>query len=584
MIFFNMLFCSFVKLSSTGFDLRKREFGSQTTTIEIIWKGDFLIFRLEENPTDIFVDGILQSVYQFLGQTDDGIRGVFIYNNNTWQGSFTANNTVYHVFPEQHPRAIKKRDGLHFITEAEDNEFECQTTGNRAQKQSIQKRSNVNCPEARKILPVCIAVDCNYYNLYKDLTSANVLQEMGLASLITEDNINVGLGIVKIDIRTSCGLGNDNAVWNQQCSPSNVISKLNEFTKWRGTQDGTCGVWHLVTQCSYTPTLGIAWIGQACQSKVIQQSNDFVSGTGLSSVTNDGFRVVAHEIMHNLGASHDCVASQCDQGCNTNSCDCCPCDGCDCKGQYLMHPSLTLSSKISSCTKSDVCGGLPFVGTCLKEELKLNFKTIPFCGNGIIEGSEECDPGSMANNCCTADCKLVLGAQCSDTNHGCCENCKISASGKTCRNAQNECDLAEICNGSSIQCPTDAFKSDGTSCSKGRCSSGLCTNKDDQCALKGGRLGFTKGCTTGCTMMCMGSNGICTDTQSLFLDGTDCQLNGKCSQGICSFDNSSDKIISWISENAIAFGVMITVISLVSIYLMLKYRKSKKGAPPTPIQ
>lgn len=43
-----------------------------------------------------------------------------------------------------------------------------------------------------------------------------------------------------------------------------------------------------MTRCSTGPTVGISWLGRACQSTVLQQNNggrtEYVSGTGVSSV------------------------------------------------------------------------------------------------------------------------------------------------------------------------------------------------------------------------------------------------------------------------------------------------------------
>jgi len=62
------------------------------------------------------------------------------------------------------------------------------------------------------------------------------------------------------------------------------------------------------------------------------------------------------------------------------------------------------------------------------------------CGNGIVEGNEQCDPGANnPNDCCNA-------------------TCMFETSQYICRPTVGDCDVAEQCNGTSATCPTDTFK------------------------------------------------------------------------------------------------------------------------------
>ena len=583
-------FSSLVKIRAANVDLIKRDATPLETILEFEWKNKFLLFRLQEQPISVYLDGQIQPELLFKAQSDDGIQGVFILNNNIWQGSFDINGTVYHAFPSNHPRAIIKRDNFHHIQPSDHHNFSCQTnTTEIKSNQFLTKRTDVTCPLSLQILPTCVAVDCNYYKTFQNQTSANILQEVGLASLILEKNINVGLGVLKIDIRSTCDNGQDAAVWNNVCS-TDVNAKLSSFTQWAGQQSEQCGIWHLITQCAYNPTLGIAWINTVCNKGITQQGSTFVGNTGLSSVNTDGFKIMSHEIMHNLGASHDCSAASCvSSSCsNNNNCGCCPCENCDCKSAFLMNPSLTTSTTISPCTKNDVCGALPFMGTCLQaQQPQLTFQPIAFCGNGIVENNEECDPGASEDPCCTAQCKLKTNAKCSDANHGCCTNCTISANLKSCRSSIGECDIQETCDGTSYMCPIDKYKDNGSICSQGRCSKGICTNPNDQCHLKSSRLGYKLACSNDCRMLCSSSAGVCTDMNTNFLPGTSCKVNGKCSKdGVCEFDNSSDAILSWISSNAVVVGLISTVLLVAILYIGVQLRRNRKieNQPPTPLR
>jgi hypothetical protein len=81
-----------------------------------------------------------------------------------------------------------------------------------------------------------------------------------------------------------------------------------------------------------------------------------------------------------------------------------------------------------------------------------------YCGDGIINGNEQCDGG----NCCSS-------------------NCTFKFAGTECRASTGFCDIAESCNGRSSYCPSDLFKPQGTVCNDENpcttndvCSLGVC--------------------------------------------------------------------------------------------------------------
>lgn len=104
--------------------------------------------------------------------------------------------------------------------------------------------------------------------------------------------------------------------------------------------------------------------------------------------------------------------------------------------------------------------------TCLKPP-DPNIRTISLqmCGNGIVEGDEECDPGLGANSTCCdqTTCKFTSGAVCDPSNGACCTpQCQFAPSSQVCRPALDpQCDLPEMCNGTSAQCPWDKVQPNG---------------------------------------------------------------------------------------------------------------------------
>ena len=61
--------------------------------------------------------------------------------------------------------------------------------------------------------------------------------------------------------------------------------------------------------------------------------------------------------------------------------------------------------------------------------------------------------------------------------------------GFVCREATNECDLSEVCNGFTTQCPQDIFFKNGLACDEGKgyCFNGRCPTRNEQCAFIWGR-------------------------------------------------------------------------------------------------
>ena len=143
------------------------------------------------------------------------------------------------------------------------------------------------------------------------------------------------------------------------------------------------------------------------------------------------------------------------------------------------------ATRFSNCSASDL-SMITDQLTCL-----LNVPTAsqagPRCGNGIVEDNEACDcgePGFCTNLCCNATtCQLTAGAQCAQ---GMCCNtttCQILAGGTVCRAGTGECDISDVCSGSSNECPPDLFRMNGIPCASdtGYCFNGTCPTHDAQC-------------------------------------------------------------------------------------------------------
>lgn len=89
------------------------------------------------------------------------------------------------------------------------------------------------------------------------------------------------------------------------------------------------------------------------------------------------------------------------------------------------------------------------------------------CGNGIVEGSEQCDPGPDAGgDCCTP-------------------NCTFAAPETLCRAPVSTCDAPELCSGESERCPPDQPQPDGTACDDRNLCTGLEVCRSGECVAGG---------------------------------------------------------------------------------------------------
>ncbi|XP_028269685.1 zinc metalloproteinase-disintegrin-like brevilysin H2a [Parambassis ranga] len=247
-------------------------------------------------------------------------------------------------------------------------------------------------------------------------------------------------------------------------------ANLNAFMSWRNSElmprknhDNA----HLISGIDFEgATVGLAFIGTLCSGHsvgVVQDHNDRAIAVGAT---------LAHEMGHNLGMDHDDSSS-------------CACTGESC----IMAAALSwnIPRSFSSCSSNNYEKYLTERSpSCLLNKPDYRGLVAPaVCGNGFVESGEQCDCGTVAectNPCCNATtCTLTEGSQCAEGE--CCDNCKISPRSRECRRKQDDCDLAEYCDGKSATCPEDVFAVNGLLCDKGRgyCYDGKCPQRSNQC-------------------------------------------------------------------------------------------------------
>jgi hypothetical protein len=417
--------------------------------------------------------------------------------------------------------------------------------------------STQGCPTTRKVALVGVAADCTFVRSFdgdKNKTQANIMDAMNQASALFEDTFNLSLGLANVVLmEKDCPTSQQQATpWNQDCSGSiHIQDRLNQFSQWRGRQNDNYSHWTLLSTCADGSAVGLAWLGQACVSGSQDnsgKSGETVAGANVVIKTGTEWQVIAHETGHTYGAVHDCTSQTCGQPDVRNSQQCCPlsASSCDANGGFIMNPSTSNGiSKFSACSIGNVCSALgrnSVKSSCLTNNRDVTLLTGQTCGNGIVEGDEECDCGGKTgcdnNACCNPDtCKFIGDAVCDDSNEDCCRSCKFASNSTVCRPSASSCDPQEFCTGSDPYCPQDKTKDDGTDCGNGlSCASGQCTSRDLQCKTIMGSYTQTNdtyacdnsNCMISCASPEFGAN-RCYGLQQNFLDGTGCTGGGKCS-------------------------------------------------------
>lgn len=465
---------------------------------------------------------------------------------------------------------------------------------------------NAMCPTRKKTMQIGIFADCNYTSSFSSTMEAKneIINNVSIASSVLEKHLNVAIRLDSLYIVTSCSTGSSTTPFNQVCRPDYSINdRLNSFSKWRGGRKDNVAILQLLTNCYKSGTVGIAWPGTICKKDAVSTTdNRYIAGTSVASLhtKNSAVQIMVHELLHNMGASHDCDETGC---LSTPPVDCCPCDnGCDCKGKYVMnsYTNFTPVITLSPCTIREVCNTLPIYGSCLYENSDTRGLQ-PTCGNGIKEDGEDCDCGDAEScaldPCCNPDCTFKAGAKCSDKNDPCCDQCQlIPASAKVvCEPGRGPCQVDSICDGKSASCPNLIRQLNGISCSNSSCNSldvyqpscvnGVCTSRDLQCRAIGTRTGITKACSdysSTCQVYCE-LNFSCVKYDLFFMDGTPCSGSGICQEGKCV----GGSILYLIKDYWLIFAYCL-LIFVIFVYILISglsnLRKQRQQKSQTSIQ
>ena len=254
-------------------------------------------------------------------------------------------------------------------------------------------------------------------------------------------------------------------------------------------------------------------------------------------------------------------------------------------GSLGLRPN---NMKFSQCSSANISLVLSSPRlTCWMEDLS------SLCGNGVVEGWEECDCGTLAqcrDQCCVPPgdpqgrqaCTLTAGASCSPSEGLCCTSeCQFVLPGLAC-SPPSGCDRGASCTGRTAICPVPASLPDGALCDGasrmcvgGECSASVCPAHGARQPCSPRLLSDPR---AACSPHCQQPGGSCLPLPLSFPPDTECELAGgfgHCSQsGQCQV-RDSDPGPGWLVGLSI-FLVCYLIASLAATVIYCNYCRARR--------
>ncbi|XP_057608328.1 disintegrin and metalloproteinase domain-containing protein 5-like [Chionomys nivalis] len=259
---------------------------------------------------------------------------------------------------------------------------------------------------------------------------------------------------------------------NRISVPESPKSLLIAFLNWKRDQKQK-HVSYLLAFDEHPASIGALYPGELCRVDFDVAVALYPKGLSLESYSV----IVAQLLSLGMGLTYD----------NTDTCHCTG-DVC------LMTPKAIYfggMKSFSTCSLDDfkqLSMGKDL--GCLQDwpmERKPQRRPRRICGNGVLEGKEQCDCGTLKNcthrACCDPmSCRLKSKALCG-SGECCKQDCTLKPINTLCRKSTGECDFPEYCNGNLSYCGRDTYLRDGEYCDSGQafCFHGLCRTTDKQC-------------------------------------------------------------------------------------------------------
>ena len=213
--------------------------------------------------------------------------------------------------------------------------------------------------------------------------------------------------------------------WNAPCPEKGCVGlRLSQLQEWvecnggEGKQQNN-GVWQLFDDIEKAPGSGVAYVGVLCNSGGFN--------VGVNAYSNFGiWRTFAHELGHNFNALHPLTKDDKVQQVNAGI-------------MGYGDGKIDGEFQFDKLNQERVCQEInQTVSVCKAFQTSSSAK----CGDGIIQGKEECECAlGMANCPCCKQCKLTGQCNPLDDNYGCCneKTCNFEPAQTTCLDNRGYC-------------------------------------------------------------------------------------------------------------------------------------------------
>jgi hypothetical protein len=242
-----------------------------------------------------------------------------------------------------------------------------------------------------------------------------------------------------------------------EVSPGESGTILSNFKNWRKENFGDNDAAAFLCGVDFSGgVLGLAYVGTMCGDDAVGVNQYRDDLTTITTMT--------HELGHNFYMQHDTGAVTTMRDRSTFAADVCPAS-CNVMASHQRLCGGVLVDEWSDCSRWYIqyfFDNSHNLG-CLNNRVNLE----AHCGNGLLEAGEQCDPGSLSNDCCDpVTCQRVGDAVCSAEEKCCTNACTFRPTTWTCREtfSADKCNPPETCTGDSGTCPEDIFKPVGTAC------------------------------------------------------------------------------------------------------------------------
>src|SRR5438094_868931 len=230
-----------------------------------------------------------------------------------------------------------------------------------------------------------------------------------------------------------------------------------------------------------------------------------------------------------------CVNNTCVAGTPPDCDDHNPCtdDTCDAVMACVHTDNTNPCDDGNPCTVNDACSG----GQCQGGPAG-NANTECRAAAGACDVAEVCDGTNVA---CPTDAKHASGTACTDDGNPCTtdtcdgtsDTCQHPAgnANAVCRPAVGECDVAEVCDGTNAACPADATKQSGTACTDdgNPCTTDTCDGTSNTCQHAAGNAGTE----------CRAAAGVCDVAEACDGTNTACPADAKETSGTGCTDDGN---------------------------------------------